>query len=126
MKHILYTLLACGVIAILASCNGKVREGRVIFGVLQDSSGKAIANHDFNIRSEKRSGFLFNATRHWEEFKFTTDANGFFSASYNGQKNSRVQISQYDYRGRSVDVSYWEKDFITEDAYSAGVIKIKL
>jgi hypothetical protein len=56
MKHMLYTILTCTLLTILASCNQKVRDGRVIFGAIVDSNGKAIANHDFNVDVTKRTG----------------------------------------------------------------------
>jgi hypothetical protein len=128
MRNLLQALFACGVVLLLASCNQKVRDGRVIFGAIVDSNGKAIANHDFSIKVTKQSGIMPNRITRWESFKFTTDANGFFSVSYNSQKSAYVQITAYTPGSNGGDYSegLWHADNDLPDAYSAGVIKIKL
>jgi hypothetical protein len=75
----------------------------------------------------RERGFLNTQKTLWESFKFTTDANGFFSASYNSQKDAYVQISAYaPGAGSDYSEGLWHADNSLPDAYNAGVIKIKL
>jgi hypothetical protein len=127
MKNLLQALFACGIVLLLVSCNGKVKDGRILYGTIHDSTDKALANHNFFLSVEKRSGFLTNAISRWESFKFTTDSNGFFNVTYSSQNNAGVEITEYipsAVGGEDLRMS-WRMDGVPKNTSNVGVIKLK-